>query len=86
MALYLIFLTPEFKKDFSKLDKQFQIHIYKKIKKISSLQTNKHLKHSLPYFVEKSADGSRLVYILIDNKLTIIRFFKTHKEYTKWLK
>lgn len=84
--MYSIFFTPEFKKDFNKLDKQFQILLYKKIKKISLLSSNKHLKHGLPYFVEKSVDGSRLVYTITDNKLTIIRFFKIHKEYIKWLK
>ncbi len=84
--MYSIFFTPEFKKDFNKLDKQFQILFYKKIKKISLLSSNKHLKHGLPYFVEKYVDGSRLDYTFTDNKLTIIRFFKIHKEYIKWLK
>jgi len=64
------------------LNKQFGKHI----EKISQKETNKHLSHGLPFFVEKITKQARLVYYIKEETIFILHCFATHKEYEKWFK
>ncbi len=86
--MYTVELTYKFNKDFSKQDRNTQLNIYQHIKKIKSMGfSKKHLKYGLPFFVEKISSSSRLLYSIIRDKkmIYILRFFKNHKNYTRYL-
>ncbi len=44
----------------------------------------KHLKHGVPFFKE-NVDQGRIAYQVEGDTIYIVRCFKHHKEYDKWL-
>ncbi|RLG19075.1 hypothetical protein DRN67_03580 [Candidatus Micrarchaeota archaeon] len=70
--------------DFLSLEKQLQKHIKKHLEKLSKMPPRRHMKHGLPWFVEKITKQARLVYRLENECLHVLRCFATHKEYERW--
>jgi hypothetical protein len=58
----------------------------KHVEKIIIKETHRHLKKSLPYFVENVTKQARIVYYIEDEIIYIFHCFETHKEYEKWYK
>ncbi|MCR4335871.1 MAG: hypothetical protein NUV57_05030 [archaeon] len=71
-------------KFFSKLDKNEQLIIWKKIQQLKTLKETRHLKYGLPYFVLDSGQY-RICYEQIE-KIRRVMFAGNHKQYEKWLK
>lgn len=67
---------------FKKMDKGNQEKIWKKIWQLKELQTARHMKKGLPYFVLESGQF-RICFIERENRRTIA-FVGDHKQYEKW--
>ncbi len=82
-----IYFTPKAEENYDKLDPQLREKFRKHLDKISlNFVPGKHLKHGLPYFVEKVTESTRFSFTVSENIITIIRCFKNHKEYEEWYK
>ncbi len=72
----------ELEKIANPLNKQFGKHI----EKIASKETNKHLKHGLPFLAENVTKQARIIYYFEDETIFILHCFASHKEYERWFK
>jgi hypothetical protein len=83
--IFQIYLKPKAQKDFNKLSSELKKTFGKHFEKLAiKFRPKKHLKHGLPYFIEKVTDSARFPFEIEDNLLIIIRCFKNHKEYEDW--
>lgn len=69
----------------SKMDASIREKFLAHFEKARNLPPRKHLRHGLPYFVEKVTHQARFTYDLKEDELLITRCFSTHKEYERWL-
>ncbi|MFA5382137.1 MAG: hypothetical protein WC356_03150 [Candidatus Micrarchaeia archaeon] len=78
-----LFFSSEAEKDLAKLDKYEQKIFMKHAEKILNYENRKHLKHGVPFFVEKVSKQARIIYDIKEEKLIILKICATHKEYEK---
>lgn len=64
------------------LNKQFGKHI----EKLASKETNRHLKHGLPYYTENVTKQAGIIYCIEEETIFVLHCFATHKEYERWYK
>lgn len=76
----------EAKKDLKKMDENQKKNFLLHFRKLVNFTPGKHLKHGLPFFVEKVTKQNRFAFDVNENIIQIVRCFKTHKEYEDWYK
>lgn len=82
-----IIFEEDFHKDMKDLDKTIRKEIQNHLLKIRVEGIlRKHFHYGLPYFIERVGYSCRIIYQINDNKIYILRFLKSHKEYEKWYK
>ena len=83
--MYKIIFGEGWNNYFSKLDKSVQVKIIKKIEKMRSKPSGRHHKYGFGTNVEEIGQY-RIVYVTDEKeKIRIIYFVGTHKDYEKWL-
>ncbi|MCD6522562.1 MAG: hypothetical protein J7K68_02345 [Candidatus Diapherotrites archaeon] len=84
--MYLLEFDEGWEKYFRKLDKSVKQKIIKKIKKLKTGLSARHLKHGLAYFVVET--GQYRICFKTDEKRKVRRiyFAGTHKDYKRWIK
>ena len=80
--MFELSFSEDWDKFFKKMDKESREKIWKKIQQLKELQTARHLKKGLPYFVLETGQY-RICFIEKQNKRTIA-FAGNHKQYEKW--
>jgi len=83
---YQILFDPKAEKELDKMNSDLRLIFIQHFEKLKEFIPGKHLKFGLPYFVEKVTKQARIVFDAEENIITIIRCFKTHKEYEDWYK
>ena len=68
------------------MDEQLRVLFFKHVEKVRNMPPRRHMKFGLPYNVEEVTKKARIVYNIKDEKLYVLRCFKTHKEYGRWYK
>lgn len=84
ILLFELSFAEEWDEYFKKLDKPEKQKIWAKIQQLKTLQSARHLRHGLPFFVVES--GQYRICFEEKNNSRIIMFAGTHKQYEKWLK
>ena len=84
ISLFELDFAEDWDKFFKKLDKNEREKIWKKIQKLKSPQTSRHLRHGLPFFVVES-EQDRIAF-KEKEKIREIMFAGNHKQYEKWYK
>ncbi|MBI2598459.1 MAG: hypothetical protein HYW50_04655 [Candidatus Diapherotrites archaeon] len=67
---------------YSKMDSSEKQRIWKKIQQLKALETARHLKRGLPYFVVES--GQCRIAFKEEGKKRTVYFAGNHKQYEKW--
>ena len=70
-------------KFFAKMDKAQQERIWKKIQSLKTRLGARHLKKGLPFFVVET--GQYRICFEEKEKVRLVMFAGTHKQYEKWL-
>ena len=73
-------------KELEKIANPLNMQFGKHIEKLASKETNRHLKHGLPYFTENVTRQARIVYHIEKEIVYVLHCFPTHKEYERWYK
>lgn len=81
--MFTLYYAEDWDRFFSKLDNSEKIIVRKKISQLETLQSQRHLKHGLPYFV--SATGQYRVTYEESGNVRKVLFAGNHKQYEKWL-
>ena len=82
--LFLIDFADAWDKYYSKLDNSEKKKILKKIEKLTELDSTRHMKYGLPYFVLET--GQYRICFEEENNCRTIIFVGNHKQYEKWFK
>lgn len=73
-------------KELEKIPNPVNKQFGKYIEKLGSKETNRHLKHGLPYYTENVTKQARIIYYIEEETIYVIHCFATHKEYERWYK
>jgi len=82
--MFNVFLDFGAREQLGQMDRSIQLRINKKLNQLKTLQSARHLKHGLNYFVVETGQY-RICYAEETNTRTIV-FIGTHKQYEKWHK
>ncbi len=82
--MFLIDFADAWDKYYSKLDNSEKKKILKKIEKLTELDSTRHMKYGLPYFVLET--GQYRICFEEENNCRTIIFVGNHKQYEKWFK
>jgi len=80
--MYELDYKDDWDKYFKKMNKEMQLKIWKKIEQLKELESARHLKLGLPFFVVET-NQYRITFRQIGNTRTIW-FAGNHKQYEKW--
>lgn len=74
------------KNDLENLPNETRTAFLRHLEKIETAPPRKHLKHGIPYHVEKVTKQARIIYGIRGDQIYILHCFSTHKEYEHWYK
>jgi len=80
--MYELEYKEDWDKYFKKMNKELQIKIWKKIQQLKELESARHLKLGLPFFVVETSQY-RITFRQI-GKTRTVWFAGNHKQYEKW--
>lgn len=80
--MYELDFKEDWDKYFRKMNKELQTKIWKKIQQLQKLESARHLKSGLPFFVVETSQY-RITFRQVGNRRTIW-FAGNHKQYEKW--
>jgi mRNA-degrading endonuclease RelE of RelBE toxin-antitoxin system len=74
------------RKEIENLEQELKSIFIKHLEKMQSSPPRKHLKHGIPCHVEKVTRQARIVFNIKGERIYILHFFASHREYELWYK
>jgi hypothetical protein len=79
-----ILFSDSAEKDFLSFERKLQDFFRQHLLKLARMPPRRHMKHGLPWHVERVTQSARLVYDEKNGVLRVLRCFATHRDYEKW--